>query len=605
MRGETVRFWLPIVVFAALACHVGQKLVRAHLADVSSPRYEFEREVAGMRGSIYDSTVDAATGRRCPLVKSGGIWEFRLDPVALTNAKVIAKGEKKPRTVESIVKTISDVLKLDFGKTLAMARNTSNRYQFLKESADRRVFDILTNRGVAAGVIAEENDRRRYFEESRLAHVLGGVNAENNGSCGIELRFNSQLKGTPGRIKGMKDGQGREIVEKRVSIIPPVRGADVYLTVNRHLQYEVETSLAAGIAEYGAESGWCIVLEAATGRVLAMATLPGFDPAKSGKAPEQLKLNKAVAFTYEPGSVMKVITACAALETGFASPETLYSTDRLEKDRNGEFKYYKLPGDGSHVWEPRMTMRDAIVHSSNIVMGKIGYDMGAETLHAFMKRFGFGAKTGIELPGEEVGILRPSGKWDLATRSRAAIGQGVSVTALQLASAYQAIANDGVLVEPRIVDKVVDASGAVIGGMAFKAPASRRVVSRRTARQAREMMLAVASKNGTARRAAVQGYSVAGKTGTAQKVKGRSYAPGLYRATFCGIVPSGLQVEEGAAPVPPEVVILVTLDFEQRTKFHQGGNSSGPVFRNIAAAAMRLLEVPPDKPGEILESGRL
>lgn len=601
MRGEEFRFWTPVVLLAALAAFTGQKLARAHLSDVSEPRYGFERETRALRGGIYDSTKDPATGGNIPLVKSSVCWEYRLDPVAMTNARVRVKGGK-PRTVEAMARTISQTLGLDYAETLSMCRNTSKRYQLLKTSGDRRAHDILTNRSLMAGVIAEETDERRYFEENRLAHVLGGVNAQGDGSCGIEQKFNSQLKGTPGRIKGVKDGRGREIVEKRQSIIPPVRGADVYLTVNRHLQYEVEKSLAAGLAEYGAESGWCVVLDARSGAVLAMATLPGFDPSKAGRAREEDKVNKAVAFTYEPGSVMKTITACAAIDSGFASPDTLFSTDRQEKDADGKFKYYKLPGDGSHVWEPRMSLRDAIVHSCNIVMGKIGFDMGPAKLGEYMKKFGFGAKTGIELPGEECGIVRDPSKWDLATRSRAAIGQGISVTAIQMASAYQAIANDGVRIAPRIVAKVAGAAGATGGVEVEGPPAAERVISASASVKAREMMLAVASKEGTARRAALHGYSVAGKTGTAQKARGGSYVPGLYRATFCGIVPSGVVAPEaGVAPVPPRIVALVTLDFEERRKYHQGGNSAAPVFKNIAQEAMRIFEVPPDRPDELLD----
>lgn len=598
MTGGRVRFWLPVAALAAFTAHVAQTLVRAHLADVSEPRYAFERETRSRRGTIYDASIDAATGRNSPLAKSGECWEFRLDPVAMTGATVRASRKEKPRSREAMARTIASVLKLDYKKTLAMCENASRRYQLLAVSSERRAHDILTDRRYMAGVIAVETDERRYFEEGRLSQVLGGVNALGDGSCGIEQRFNTLLKGTDGRIKGMRDALGREIVEKRVSVIPPVPGADVYLTINRHLQYEAETSLAAGIAEYGADSGWCIVMDAKTAKILAMATSPGFNPAIAGKYPESLKLNKAIAFTYEPGSVMKTITACAAIDSGFATPDTKFSTDRYEKDSNGAPKYYKLPGDGSHVWEPRMTLRDAIVHSSNIVVGKLGYNLGPDTLWTYMKRFGFGKKTGIELPGEESGILHRPDRWDKATRSRAAIGQGLSVTAIQLASAYQAIANDGVRIEPRIVEKIVDASGTIIGGTALNPPKSTRVVSAATALQAREMMLAVASREGTARRAAMPGYSIAGKTGTAQKVKGGTYAPGLYRATFCGIVPAGVS---SLAP-PPRVVVLVTLDFEERRPYHQGGNSAGPVFKRIASAAMRILEVQPDKPDELMDA---
>jgi len=279
--------------------------------------------------------------------------------------------------------------------------------------------------------------------------------------------------------------------------------------------------------------------------------------------------------------VMKVITAAAALDAGFTTPSRMYSTDRYDD------RYYKLPGDGSHIWDPFMSVSNAVVHSSNIVIGKLGYDFGAKRLWEYMTAFGFGGRTGIELPGEEVGIIRPWQRWDKATWSRAPIGQGISVTAIQLASAYQAIANDGIRMQPHIVSRIVDAHGNEVYRHVDRELG--RPVSAAAARQIRSIMRGVATKDGTARRAALRGYTVAGKTGTAQKVIGRSYAPGLYRATFIGIVPAD----------DPKIVVLVTLDFDEKRKYHQGGNSSAVVFRRLATAALRYLMVAPDRPDEI------
>ena len=601
MRGESIRFWLPVVLLCGFSGYTGQKLVRAHLVPPESePRYDMEREVPSIRGGIFDRTCDPVSGRPYPLVKSTPCWEFRLDPVAMTNSVVKVRGEK-PRSREAMARTIAQLLGLDYRTVLSMCRNTKNRYQLLRVSSDQRAHDILTDSRYVAGVIAHGTHERHYFEGRRLSHVLGGVNKEDNGSCGIEQRYNKELRGVPGRIRGKRDGRGKEIIEKRVEMVRPINGANIFLTIDHNIQREAETALADGIAAYGAAAGWSIVLEAQTGEVLAMASLPDFDPREFGKAPDRARLNRATAFTYEPGSVMKVITAAAAIDRGFVGPDTMFSTDRYEKDPGGEPKYYKLPGDGSHKWEPRMSVKDAIVHSSNIVIGKLGYELGPRALHDAMKRFGFGARTGIELPGEEVGLLRDPEKWDKATRSRAAIGQGVAVTAIQLASAYQAIANDGVRIAPRIVGKALNEGGESIASRPVAQP--ERVISASTARQLRQMMLGVASPEGTARRAALRGYSVAGKTGTAQKVVGRTYAPGLYRATFCGIVPSGVvkASPEDSAPVPPRVVILVSLDFDEKRQFHQGGNSAGPIFKRIAQGTLRYLEVPPDRPAELLE----
>ena len=575
-RGENARFWLPVAALLLLAGYSTQKVVRAHVdPSVDSIDYTFKRQLPGRRGSIFDSTGT-------PLVKSVPVWDYHLDPVALTNRVVRRRGEP-PRPRAAIVKTISKALGLDFKKLLSMSDDVKRRYQPLAVSSDPEAHRILADSTLVAGVSIEDRQIRQYLHRRRLSHVLGSVNAEHVGSAGIELKYNGYLTGIPGEIRGMKDARGRELYDKRIVSVDPVPGADIYLTIDHTLQYEAETALAAGMATFEPGAAWCVVMDAKSAAILAMASLPDFDPLRFGTAPDAAKHNRVTNFTYEPGSVMKVITASAAFDSGFAGPDRMYSTARNDE------RYYRLPGDGSHVWEPTMSVADAIVHSSNIVIGKLGYDLGPARLWSYMRAFGFGSKTGIELPGEEVGILPHWKRWDKATWSRAPIGQGVAVTAIQLASAYQAIANDGVRMKPHVVKRIVDASGADL--YVHSDEVVGRPISATAARTIRNVMLGVATRNGTARRAAIPGYSVAGKTGTAQKVIGRRYAPGLYRATFCGMVPAS----------DPRLVVLVTLDFDANRKFHQGGNSAAPVFRRIATAALRYLMIPPDKPDEIPE----
>ncbi len=588
MRGENWRFWLPVVLLGLFALYSAQKLVRAHVdPKVAAPDYVFTRQLPAPRGGIY-----SCKGKEYPFAKSVPYWEYALDPVALTNALVRPRGEKRPRAKEAIVRTIADALGLEYQKVLRMANTPPRRGyrdQFLALSSDPNAHRTLADSRLVAGVAIHDTQVRQYLHGRRLAHVLGSVNAEYVGSAGIELRFNRELTGTPGTIQGMRDARGRELYDKRQVSIDPIPGADVYLTIDHNIQFEAEDALKWGVAEYGAAAGWCIVLGAKTGAVLAMASLPDFEPLAFGRTPDDAKLNRAVAFNYEPGSVMKTITAAAAVDAGFVRPTSFYRTNRDDP------KYYRLPGDGSHVWEPTMTVKDALVHSSNIVIGKLAYDFGPRRLYSYFRKFGFGAKTGIELPGEQFGILPDPHKraWDKASQSRAGIGQFVAVTAIQLAGAYQAIANDGLRMKPYLVDRVVRADGTV--AYRGEPTPAERTISAAAARATREMMLDVASPKGTARRAAIRGYSIAGKTGTAQKQipGGRGYYPGLYRATFCGIVPAG----------EPELVVLVTLDFEARTRYHQGGNSAGPVFKRLTTAALRYLMIPPDRPEELEDAG--
>ena len=576
MRGENWRFWVPVVLLLAFAGYSTQKLIRAHVdPDVADIDYTFERDLPGCRGTIYDSF-----GRSYPLAKSVPIWEYRMDPVALTNRIVRRKGEE-PRTRGQIADTIAEALGIDRIKVRKMALNTAKRYQFVAISSDPVAHEKLCDSTRVAGLRIEDTEVRQYLHGRLLSHVLGSVNAENVGSAGIELRYNRDLTGVPGKIRGMKDARGHEIYDRRIETISPLPGADIYLTVDHNIQYEVESALKWGMEEFGAASGWCVVMDPATGAILALASRPDFDPLAFGRASDAAKVNRVTNFTYEPGSVMKVITVAGAIDMGLVRADTKYPTNRNDE------RYYKLPGDGSHVWEPMMTVGDAVVHSSNIVVGKIGSDMGPKNLWTYMTRFGFGTKTGIELPGEEVGIIRDWKKWDKATWSRAPIGQGVSVTAIQMCSAYQAIANNGLRMKPYIVDKIVDYRGEEV--YRHTPTPAGRPIKESTAREMRKIMLGVASPAGTARRAAIRGYSVAGKTGTAQKVINGHYSDSLFRATFCGMVPAS----------DPKLVILVTLDFDEKRKFHQGGNSSGPVFRRIAIGALRYLMIPPDRPEEL------
>lgn len=579
MRGENFRFWLPVALLTAFAGYSSTRLVAAHLSpQVNAPNYKYERDLPGCRGSIY-----GANGRQYPFAKSVPTWKYYLDPVALTNRVVRKRGYPK-RTRDGILRTIADSLSLDFEVVRKMASRPHKRYQYLASSSDPAAHRTLTDSGLVAGVAIEDVQVRNYLHRRRLCHVLGSVNAMNDGSAGIEQRYNRLLKGVPGKIVGKKDALRREIYDKREETIAPIPGSDVFLTVDHNLQYEVEDALAWGVREFGAAAGWCVVMDSRTGAILSMASLPDYDPREFGRTPDERKINRVTNFTYEPGSVMKVITAAAAIDCGMVTPATLYDT------RRNDDRYFRLPGDGSHVWKPRITIREAIAKSSNIVMGKLGYDLGPERLWGYMKKFGFGSRTGIELPGEESGILPFWKRWDKVKWSRAPIGQGVSVTALQLASAYQAIANDGVRMQPYIVERIVDHEGKEIHRHEPKVLS--RPVSALTARRVRSMMYDVVSPSGTARRAAVRGYSVAGKTGTAQKVINGRYSEALFYATFCGMIPAN----------DPRLVILVSLDFDQRRRYHQGGNSSAPVFRRIAKAAARYMMIAPDRPQDLIDS---
>lgn len=591
---KNARFWLPVVGLLIIAAYSSYSMIKAHfIIDLDRlPQYDYYKKIPPIRGGIYCSPLGRAPH---PIVKSMPCWEYRFDPVAITQSVVRIRGTKKIRTPRAQAKTIADVLKLPRDEVYSMMNKTKGpgfRNQFLAVSDDRRIYDILSDRHIVSGIKIEETYQRRYFESNRLCHVVRGVNE----------KYNTLLRGMPGEIRGKQDAN-RILIKDKIDVNTPAKpGVDVYLTVDHFLQKIVEDELKSGIVEFGAGAGWCVILDVKTGRVLSMASYPDFDIEGKYDKDNPALANRVLNYMYEPGSVMKVITAAAAIDAGFARPETVYTTNRDEKNARGENKYARLPRD-SHALPPKITLRDAIVESSNIVIGKLGYDFGPKRVYEYIKKFGFGERVGIELPGEKPGILHHYSKWDRLTWSRAPIGQGVAVTALQMASAYQAIANGGIRKKPYIIDRIIDADGNNLH--VRNEDPGERVISPSAAYSTRNMMLGVATKEGTARRAKVKGYSVAGKTGTAQKSKpkgqGKGYAEGLYIATFCGIVPSGVEKRypDDAQCVPPEVVILVSLDFDEKRLYHAGGNSAGPVFKRIAEKAMRYLEISPDRLNEL------
>ena len=593
---ERNRFRIIVAVLLAVAACVGYRLVAVHLRlvelGVRDPRYWFTREVHGLRGGIYSDVC----GKQ-PFACSLPIWEYHVDPQGV-NLKLKHKdGTMHSREAE--VQTVAQAMNMDVDKVREIYWRVNSRYVFLGTSDSDDVHNVMSDRKKVTGVAIDERQVRRYPQGTMLSHVLGFVSRDPDnpvGAGGLEMRYERYLKGRPGRIKGSRDARGREIRERRVVDVDPTPGANLYLTVDHNIQYAVEKALYDGFTNCQAKAGWAIVLDARKGSILAMATCPTFHPSNYNKVGELVKKNRCISENHEPGSVMKTITACAVLNEKMVDADTLINTDRNDSD------YYRLPGDGSHKWEPFMSVRDALVHSSNIVYGKLGYRLGPQKLWRYFKAFGFGRRTDIDLPGEEVGILPDWRKWDKASWSRAPIGQFVAVTPIQMALAYGAVANGGKLMKPYVVDRIVAADGEVL--FRNEPVVVGQPITPDTARRVREMMLGVARPGGTARRAALKGYSVAGKTGTAQMKEGRGYSKTNYNSSFIGIVPSS----------DPSIVILVTYQqpehcisykYHEQTGLplynHQGGVCSAPVFRRIAAVVTQYLGIEPDRPEELIE----
>jgi cell division protein FtsI (penicillin-binding protein 3) len=435
------------------------------------------------------------------------------------------------------------------------------------------------------GVFLKDAMTRLYPRGASLCHVLGYVNLgpERNGCAGIEQRWDRYLRGVPGLLVSERDGHRRELYDRRLLEIKPRPGASVTLTIDQYVQYIVERALENAVREQRAKAAWAIVENVRTGEILAMANVPVFDPrAFRETAPDSMR-NRCIANNYEPGSTFKVTVVAAALNEKIVAPAQIFDCE------NGAWFYQRRPLHDFHPYG-NLSVADIIKKSSNIGAAKIAVLLGNERLYAYLKQFGIGECTGIELPGEEGGLLWPVSKWTSISPTRIAIGHEVAVTALQMLGVLCAIANDGVRMKPYIVQQVVDADGSVLYQ---QAPVIvNQPIRPDTARLMKSLLVRVTEEGGTGARARVEGYNVGGKTGTAQKPVAGGYSDKLNMSSFMGFIPAE----------DPQLAIIVVLD-EPNSDVRTGGYVAGPVFKEIAEQSVRYLDIAPR--GEAAVAGRV
>ena len=411
-------------------------------------------------------------------------------------------------------------------------------------------------------------ERRAYPQHSVAAQVLGAVDVDNKGAAGLEFSLDKSLTGIAGSQTLVRDPFGRAISIQNVK--PPVHGKAAFLTLDSKIQANAEQVLADTVRKWHAKDATAIVLDPKTGAVLAMAEAPNYDANAFSKAYGRgLTTNRAVSDVYEPGSVFKVVTIAGAMSEGDITPQSRFTLPYSIQVAD------RVIHDAEVRPTETMTVAQILQQSSNVGTVTIARTYLHESgLKKWIAQFGFGHTTGIDFPGESPGLL-PS-YWSGSTIGNVPIGQGVSVTPIQLASVYGAIANKGVWVQPHLVDH--------IQGVQPPAPKTRRILSESIDAQLLQMLKGVVSDTGTAEAAAIPGYSVAGKTGTAQKPGPHGYEPGKYVATFVGMVPAS----------DPRLVVLVTVDEPKLAIF--GGVVAAPAFAQIASFDLQYLEVPPDQP---------
>lgn len=419
-------------------------------------------------------------------------------------------------------------------------------------------------------------ENKRFYPNSQVAaHVIGFTGIDPTGLEGVEKKYDSIILGNTGYLVTERDALGRDIALKKGSEGQSgSKGNNVVLTLDKNVQYIAEKELTNAVEKNGAKAGIAIVMEPDTGRVLALANYPSFNPNSFSEYSQFALRNRAIADSFEPGSTFKIFLIASALEAGVIRPGDYFDCE------NGSYKMFGRTIHDTHKYGS-LSVAQVLKYSSNIGSAKIGSRLGPERLYAALAGFGFGEKSNIDLPGEASGMLRQQSKWygiDLATIS---FGQGVTATALQIATAVSAVANGGNLMQPYLVDRVVDDNGAVL--QQYGPRVKRRVVSPETARTVARMMEGVVAEGGTGTGATVDGYRVGGKTGTAQKVEGRGYSATKRTASFVGFVP----LEK------PRLTIMVVVD--EPTTSSYGGVVAAPAFSAIAQQTLCYLNVPPDK----------
>ncbi|MBI5546454.1 MAG: transpeptidase family protein [Deltaproteobacteria bacterium] len=563
VRGVKVRVTLLALCFVPLFGAVLYRAVRlqvfenAKLSALARDQQLRQLKLPGRRGSVYDRNGVA-------LAASVEVDSIFVDPGELADLKKAARDLGKAVGADP--------------RKLEASFNASKHFAWVKRQASAQ--EVAAVKGLGLSGLGFVKEPRRFFPQRELAaHLLGFASIDGEGIEGLELALDRVLRGKPQSITGLRDARGRSAIVDGAIATESLEGASITLTIDKAIQYLTEKSLAAAVAKADASSGMAVVLDPATGEVLALANAPTFNPNDPSQSPRAALRNHAVADQFEPGSTFKVFTVAAALEEKVVRPSSTFFCE------NGRFAI------GKHAIHDHGGYKDLDVGriiqvSSNIGAAKIADKLGRERLQAYQRAFGFGERPGTGLSGEAKGSLPfPRAQIALATQS---FGQGVSASALQIAAAFAAVANGGQLMRPYLVSRVADPDGAVLEQ---RGPEKlRQVLSTATAREVVKMMRLVVDKEGTAPLARMDEYEVAGKTGTAQKADPNTggYSVDKRTASFVGIVPADA----------PRLVILVVIDEPKGDVY--GGLVAAPAFKEIAQGALAHLGVAPS-PGKLAD----
>jgi cell division protein FtsI (penicillin-binding protein 3) len=547
-RAEAVFFAVLIFFIICLARLLYLQFFRGdYLASIAKKQHNQYIELEPRRGTIYDSN-------------------FKPQAVNLSFDSVFASpNSMKQAEKDEAVRQLSGILKIDAQNLRSkFARKKAFVWLARKISPEQsQSIKKLNIKGI--GFIKES--KRCYPNGYLLSHVLGFAGMDNKGLDGIEMCYDKYLKGQSGWALMLRDAR-RKSLNVHDNVLAPKDGFDIVLTIDEVIQFIAERELEKATRQYRARGGSIVVMDPKTGAILAMANRPTYDLNDYTKVSKDSMRNRAVSDMFEPGSVFKVVPASAALEEKKVNEMTRFFCE------NGE---YRVAGRilHDHTSHATLTFREVIELSSNIGTAKVAQLLGADALYRYVKLFGFGAKTGIDIPGEISGSIKPTSQWSKTTITCVPMGQEVGVTSLQLAAGMAVIANGGNLMKPYVIKEIRDKTGEMIK---FTSPYSvRKVLSEETAARMKKILIGVI-ESGTGKMAKLDNYTAAGKTGTAQKVEPTGqYSHSRFMGSFVGFAPAE----------DPQLVISVTID-EPRGMYY-GGVVAAPVFKNVAADSLNYV----------------
>jgi len=483
-----------------------------------------------------------------------------------------------PRAIadpEAFAREVAPYLHLTPREVTARFRRGGPYFAWLARRQPPEAIDAVRALQLGDAIGIWPDTRRAYPAGTLAASVLGFTGVDDAGLAGLELQYDGSLRGVAGIGTANRDAIGRELVQTERIVSPPHDGNTLVLTIDQVVQHVAERELTRAIAGAGAQGGVAIVMDPQTGAILALVTAPTFDPNRYQAAPPARWKNRAVADVYEPGSTFKLILVAAALSShAVRLGETFADPGKIRI--NGATIHDAEPPDPKHT---TLSLTEIVKYSSNVGAAQVATRLGKDRLFAYIERFGFGRPTGIDLPGEAAGIIRPVSQWYGPSLQNIGFGQGISVTPIQLLVAASALATHGVAVRPHLVEAIRDAAGHAIATPGNLPP--RQVIEPEVADQVVAMMREVV-EGGTGVKARLDGYAVAGKTGTAQRPGPfGGYEPGMYVSSFVGVVPASV----------PRLAILVLVDRPRGVYF--GGDIAAPAFREIARQVLWYLRVPP------------